>query len=160
MGGAKPENHRIAELGSVLWRSSGPSTLLKQGHLEQVVQDLVGRANIEYFKNGNAEGAKYKARGLSILHDVYTGTGPGQEQLTDTLIGHTSPALLFLLLVLCNLPPLQTLPFPKSIIAQVPKKPQSKFSLACNRHSGKATDWQILSTNTLSRANTEYFKKC
>lgn len=47
------------------WRSSGTNLLLY--HIQQVVQDLVGRANIKYFKNGNAERVKHKARSLSCL---------------------------------------------------------------------------------------------
>ena len=35
------ENHRMAEAGRDLWRSSCPIPLLKQGHLDPVVQDLV-----------------------------------------------------------------------------------------------------------------------
>lgn len=41
---SKVQNQRITEqlsLEVVLWRSSGPNPLLKQGHLQQVAQDLV-----------------------------------------------------------------------------------------------------------------------
>ena len=31
----------MVEVGRDLWRSSGPTSLLKQGHLELVVQDQV-----------------------------------------------------------------------------------------------------------------------
>lgn len=33
------QNYRTVEVGSILWRSSGPTLLLKQGHLEPVAQD-------------------------------------------------------------------------------------------------------------------------
>lgn len=35
------QNHRVAEVGSDLWRSSGPTSLLRQGHQEPVSQDYV-----------------------------------------------------------------------------------------------------------------------
>jgi len=41
--------HRMAEVGRDLWRSSGPSPLLKQDHLEQVAQDHVQMAS-EYLQ--------------------------------------------------------------------------------------------------------------
>ena len=47
--GKAAQNHRIVEVGRDLWRSSGPTTLLKQGHLEQVVQDCVQTA-FEYLQ--------------------------------------------------------------------------------------------------------------
>ena len=40
----------MAEVGRDLWRSSGSNTLLKQGHLEQVVQDHVQTAS-EYLQD-------------------------------------------------------------------------------------------------------------
>ena len=36
----------MVEVGRDLWRSSGPTSLLKQGHLELVVQDQVQMINI------------------------------------------------------------------------------------------------------------------
>ena len=33
------QNHRLAEVGRDVWRSSGLTPLLKQGHLEMVAQD-------------------------------------------------------------------------------------------------------------------------
>lgn len=44
------QNHRMAEVGRLevgtddLWRSSVPTSLLKQGHLEQVAQDNIQMA--------------------------------------------------------------------------------------------------------------------
>lgn len=35
------QNHRMIEVGMDFWRSSGPSLLLKQDHLEMVAQDQV-----------------------------------------------------------------------------------------------------------------------
>lgn len=37
-GTHKLQIHEIVEVGSDLWRSSGPPSLFKQGQLEQVVQ--------------------------------------------------------------------------------------------------------------------------
>ena len=34
------QNHRVVEVGRDLWRSSVPTPLLKQGHLEPVAQDV------------------------------------------------------------------------------------------------------------------------
>lgn len=33
------QNHRLAEVRNDLWKSSGPTFLLKQGHLEQVTEE-------------------------------------------------------------------------------------------------------------------------
>lgn len=41
--------HRVVEVGRGLWRSSSPSPLLKQGHLEQVTQDYV-QSGFEYLQ--------------------------------------------------------------------------------------------------------------
>ena len=35
------QNHRMAEVRRHLWRSSGPTPLLRQGHLQPVAQDCV-----------------------------------------------------------------------------------------------------------------------
>jgi len=35
------QHHRVAPAGRHRWKSSSPTPLLKQGHLEQVVQDHV-----------------------------------------------------------------------------------------------------------------------
>jgi len=43
------QNHRTAELGRDFWRSSGPATLLRQGHLEQAAQHHV-QASLEYLQ--------------------------------------------------------------------------------------------------------------
>uniref|UniRef100_A0A8B9PTS4 Tectonin beta-propeller repeat containing 2 n=1 Tax=Apteryx owenii TaxID=8824 RepID=A0A8B9PTS4_APTOW len=43
------QNHRIAEVGRDLWRSSSPTPLLKQGHLEHIVQDRI-QACFEYLQ--------------------------------------------------------------------------------------------------------------
>jgi len=45
----EPLNHRKVEVGGILWRSYGPTTLLKQGHLGPVAQDGVQTA-LEYFQ--------------------------------------------------------------------------------------------------------------
>lgn len=37
----EPHNHRVAEVSRDLWRSPGPTLLLKQGHLEPAAQDNV-----------------------------------------------------------------------------------------------------------------------
>ena len=37
-------DHRMVEVGRDLWRSSGPTPLLKHGHLEPVAQDYVQMA--------------------------------------------------------------------------------------------------------------------
>lgn len=41
------QSYKTVEVGSILWRSSGPTLLLKQGHLEPVAQDH-GWAAFEY----------------------------------------------------------------------------------------------------------------
>ena len=41
------QNHRMVGVGRDLWRSSGPTTLLMQRHLKQIVQDYV-KAAFEY----------------------------------------------------------------------------------------------------------------
>jgi len=38
------QNHRVVEIGRGLWRLSGPTALLRQGHLGQVAQDHVQTA--------------------------------------------------------------------------------------------------------------------
>jgi len=43
------QNHRLTEVGRDLWRSSGPTPLIKQGHLEPVVQDHV-QTGFEYLQ--------------------------------------------------------------------------------------------------------------
>ena len=43
------KNHRMAEVRRDLWRSSGPTLLLKQGHLELVAQDYIQMA-FEYLQ--------------------------------------------------------------------------------------------------------------
>lgn len=35
-----PHNHRMIKAGRDLWRSSGPTPLLKQEHLEQIAEPL------------------------------------------------------------------------------------------------------------------------
>lgn len=40
----KKQNHRVVEVGRNLWRSSGPTPLLKWGHPEPVAQDPVQMA--------------------------------------------------------------------------------------------------------------------
>lgn len=40
----EPHNHKMVEVGRDLWRLSGPSTLLKQSHLQLIVQDHVQTA--------------------------------------------------------------------------------------------------------------------
>ena len=45
----KPQKHRMVEVGRDLRRSSGPTTLLKQGHLDPVAQDHVQAAS-EYLQ--------------------------------------------------------------------------------------------------------------
>jgi len=42
--GTESQNHRQVEVGRDVWRTSGPSLLLEQGHLEPVPQDLVQMA--------------------------------------------------------------------------------------------------------------------
>lgn len=37
-------NHKVAEVGSDVWRSSGPSSLLKKVHTEPVVEDHIHMA--------------------------------------------------------------------------------------------------------------------
>ena len=44
-------NHRLVEVGQDLWTSSGPTPLLRQGHLEPVAQDRVQVA-FEYLQGG------------------------------------------------------------------------------------------------------------
>ena len=44
-------NHRMAGVGRDLGASSGPTPLLKQGHLQQAAQDLV-QAGFEYLQRG------------------------------------------------------------------------------------------------------------
>lgn len=44
-------NHRMFETGRNLWRSSGPTPFIKQGHLELVSQDHVQMA-VEYLQGG------------------------------------------------------------------------------------------------------------
>jgi len=39
-----PENHRMGEIGRDLWMSSGPTPVLKQGHLELAAQDCIQTA--------------------------------------------------------------------------------------------------------------------
>ena len=39
--GCKLQNHRVVEVRRDLWRASGPTPLLKQGHPEPVAQDHV-----------------------------------------------------------------------------------------------------------------------
>ena len=43
------QNHRKAEVGKDLWRSSGPTPLLRQGHLDPDAQDNVQTA-FQYFQ--------------------------------------------------------------------------------------------------------------
>jgi len=45
------QNHSMVDIGRDLWRSFGPTALLKQGHLEQVAQDHVQMA-FEYLQAG------------------------------------------------------------------------------------------------------------
>jgi len=45
----EPHNHRAAEVGRDLWMSSGPTPLLKQGHLEKAAQDHA-QMTFEYFQ--------------------------------------------------------------------------------------------------------------
>jgi len=46
---ARSHNHRLFQIGRDLWRTPGPSPLLKQGHLELLVQDHVQTA-FEYLQ--------------------------------------------------------------------------------------------------------------
>jgi len=41
MESSPSENHRVDEVGRDLWSSSGPTLLLKHGHLELVAHDHV-----------------------------------------------------------------------------------------------------------------------
>jgi len=43
------QNHRVVGVGRDLWGSASPTRLLKQGHPEQVAQDLV-QAGFEYHR--------------------------------------------------------------------------------------------------------------
>ena len=43
------QNHRMVEVGRDLWRSSGPTPVLKQGHLELVAQ-AHGQMAFEYLQ--------------------------------------------------------------------------------------------------------------
>lgn len=43
------QNHRMVEVGMELQRSSNPTSLLKQGHLQHVTQDLI-QTNSEYLQ--------------------------------------------------------------------------------------------------------------
>lgn len=45
-----PLNHWGVEVGRNLWRSSGSSTLLQQGHLGPAAQDCVQMASFEYLQ--------------------------------------------------------------------------------------------------------------
>ena len=45
----KSQNHRLVEVGRHLWRPSGPTPLLQQGHLELVTQNHVQTA-FEYLQ--------------------------------------------------------------------------------------------------------------
>jgi len=45
------QNHRIVGVGRDLCGSSSPTTLPKQGHLQQAVEDLV-QAGLEYLQRG------------------------------------------------------------------------------------------------------------
>lgn len=48
------QNHRLAEAGRDPWRSSGPNSLLKWGHLKPAVQDYVSRQSPNTSKAGNS----------------------------------------------------------------------------------------------------------
>ena len=45
------QTRRLVEVGKDLWRSSGPTPLLEQGHLELVAQDHIQMA-FEYLQGG------------------------------------------------------------------------------------------------------------
>jgi len=47
------EYHRSAGVGMDLWRSSGPTSLTKQGHLEQAAQDVI-QAGFENLREGDS----------------------------------------------------------------------------------------------------------
>lgn len=49
--GFDTQNHRAVEVGRHLWRTSSPTPLLKQDHLELVMQDHV-QTGFEYLQGG------------------------------------------------------------------------------------------------------------
>ena len=48
-GITESQNHRRVRVGSDLWRTCSPTPLLKQGHLENVAEDLI-QAGFEHLQ--------------------------------------------------------------------------------------------------------------
>ena len=84
------QNHKMVEVGRHLWRSSCPTPLLKQGHLQAVAQDHVQTA-FEYPKDGDFTAAMGKlcqcsgtltvkvsrcSQGTSMFQFVPSASGP------------------------------------------------------------------------------------
>jgi len=64
------QNRRLAEVGRDFWRLSGPTTLLKQGHPEQVAQDRI-QAAFEYLQGWRLHHLSgHPVPGLSHHHSV------------------------------------------------------------------------------------------
>lgn len=59
----------MTTVGRDLWRPSAPSTMLKQGHLEQVAQDQV-QAAFRVFKEGDSITSLCSLCQCSIIHTV------------------------------------------------------------------------------------------
>jgi len=59
----------MLEIGRDLWRSSGPSPLLKQGHLEPIAQDHV-QTSSEYLQIGRLHNTSRKS--VPVLGHTHT----------------------------------------------------------------------------------------
>ena len=78
----------MAEVGRDLWRSSGPTPLLKQGHPEQAAQDCVQMA-FEYLQGWRLH--SLPGQPVPVLGHPLSWFNPSQQLSTTQPLTHSPP---------------------------------------------------------------------